>query len=179
MLRQHDAETRWTVSLLELTPADRVLEIGCGAGRAIELVAARVLQGHVTGIDLSRVMVRAASRRNARAIGAGRAAVRQDDVTSLPFADHQFDKILSIHSVYFWPDPERAMAELARVLKPDGLLALTLSPGKVGAAADASYRTIVDGRLIPSMTRVGFKTSVAEWGPDARQYQIVAVIGRT
>ena len=176
MLRQHVVETQWTVSLLELAPADRVLEIGCGAGRAVELIAQRVPDGHVTGVDLSRQMVRAAVRRNARAIKAGRATVRQGDVMGLPFADRQFDKILSIHSLYFWPDHQRAMAELARVLKPGGRLALTFSTGKVGAT-DAGYRGSVEDRILPSMKQAGFTAASIVEGPVSRRFKIVAVVG--
>lgn len=71
MVRQHVPETTWTIELLDLKPGDHVLELGFGAGRAIELVAARVPNGQVAGIDISQEMVRSASRRNARAIKAG------------------------------------------------------------------------------------------------------------
>ena len=177
MARQHLPETLWTVSVLDVARTDRVLDIGCGAGRAIELVAARVPDGHVCGIDLSHAMVRAAARRNARAIRLGRAEVQRGDVADLPYADHSFDKVLSIHTLYFWADPERAIAEITRVLKPGGRLALTLSPGKVRAADDAGYRTMVDGYVLPSMTRHGFATVRVARGPDSRQYRTVALIG--
>lgn len=88
----------------------------------------------------------------------------------------QFDKILSIHTLYFWPDPARAVAELRRVLKPGGLLALTFSPGKVGAPEDAEVRAIVHAHVIPAMEQSGFTVRV-ERGPDSRQYKALAVIG--
>jgi len=177
MARQHAPETLWTIALLDIAPADHVLEIGCGAGRAIEIVAARASEGHVTGLDLSRTMVRAAGRRNARALRAGRVAVRHGDVTRLPFGDRQFNKILSVHTLYFWLDPTGAIAELGRALKPGGLLALTFSPGKVGAPEDAGVRAVVHDRIIPAMERSGFTTVRVERGPDSRRYKTLAVIG--
>jgi len=177
MARQHAPETVWTISLLDIAPADHVLEIGCGAGRAIEPLAARALEGRVTGLDLSRTMVRAAGRRNAPLIKAGRVAIQQGDVSRLPCADRQFDKILSIHTLYFWPDPARAVAELARVLKPGGLLALTFSPGKVGTPEDTGVRAVVYDRVLPAMERSGFMTVRVERGPDSRRYKTLAVIG--
>ncbi len=177
MVRQHGPETLWTVSLLGIERGDWVLEIGFGAGRAVELVAGQTVDGHVAGVDLSRTMVRAATRRNRRAVAAGRVAPRQGDVAALPYADGQFDKVLSIHALYFWPDPERALAEIYRVLRPGGRMALTLSPGKVGEAEDAGYRATVNEQIIPAMEGIGFSTARVEQGPDSRQYRTVAVYG--
>src|ERR1700742_4359519 len=61
--------SRWVVSLLDVQPADRILEIGFGPGLAIAALA-RAGAGHVYGADHSGVMVRAAARRNAAAIRA-------------------------------------------------------------------------------------------------------------
>ena len=62
---------RWTISLLNIKPDDRLLEIGFGPGFAIELVSKITSEGFVAGIDHSEVMVRQASKRNARAIREG------------------------------------------------------------------------------------------------------------
>jgi ubiquinone/menaquinone biosynthesis C-methylase UbiE len=178
MVRQHEVETGWTVSLLALAPSDRVLEIGCGAGRALELMAGQLPGSQVVGIDLSPVMVRAARRRNAHAIRAG-TVVEQGDVTNLPFADHQFDKLLSIHSVYFWPDRARALAELRRVLRPGGVLALTLTTGKNNTDNSGSehFQSFLNDELLPESERVGFKTVSVAQGPDSRGWRIAAVVG--
>ena len=176
MARQHAPETAWTISLLGIKPADRVLEIGFGAGRAIELIAAQAPQGYVAGIDLSPTMVQVSRRRNAQAIKAGRVDVRQGNVESLPFKDHQFDKLLSIHTLYFWPDPLRAVAEIARVLTPGGLLALTFSPGKVDEEPDEYIQKTVE-HIIASMKQMGFASAAVKVGPNSRQYQSAAVIG--
>lgn len=154
-----------------------MLEIGCGAGRAAALAAAQVPGGHVIAIDLSRAMVRAASRRNARVLKSGRVAVRQGDVINLPFEDAQFDKAFSIHTLYFWPDPARAVDEIGRVLKPGGLLALALSPGKVDGEDDAGVRAMLDNCVIPSMNQYGFTGIRIERGPNSREYRTIAVLG--
>ncbi len=180
MVRQHAAETLWTVSLLEIKPTDSILEIGFGAGRAIELAAAQATNGHITGIDLSQAMVQVTSRRNARAIRAGRVALRCGDATTLPFADGQFDKILSIHTFYFWSGPLHTLSEIFRVLKPGGTVALTLSTGKEGSTETTGlerYQDMLEEEIIPHMQRLGFAQAYLATGPTARQFKSVAVIG--
>jgi ubiquinone/menaquinone biosynthesis C-methylase UbiE len=180
MVRQHAAETLWTVSLLGIQPTDSILEIGFGAGRAIELAVVQAPNGHITGIDLSQAMVRAASRRNARAIQAGRVTLHRGDATTLPFAAAQFDKILSIHTFYFWSDPLHTLSEIFRVLKPGGRVALTLSTGKEDAMEATGlerYQDMLEEEVIPHMQRLGFAQAFLQAGPTARQFKSVAIVG--
>jgi ubiquinone/menaquinone biosynthesis C-methylase UbiE len=128
MAEQHQAENRWTVDLLDIQPGDRILEIGFGPGAAVQEVAKRLTTGSITGVDFSRTMVRAASRRNAAAIRAGKVVLRDGEATKLPLADSSFDKVFSIHSIYFWTQPLVALHEIARVLKPGGMLIITILP---------------------------------------------------
>lgn len=75
----------WVVSLLDVQPTDRVLEIGFGPGLAIAELSRRVGDsGHVYGIDHSEVMLRLATRRNASAIAAGRVTLSRASVDQLP-----------------------------------------------------------------------------------------------
>jgi ubiquinone/menaquinone biosynthesis C-methylase UbiE len=180
MVRQHVPETAWTISLLDLKPESQILEIGFGAGRAIELVATQVPNGHVSGIDLSQEMVRAAARRNARAIKAGQVTLSRGDVTILPFADSQFDKVFSIQSLYFWSDPLRAFAEISRVLKPGGMLVVTLSTGTINGVAATGlerYQLILEEQIIPGMKQLGFTQTDILQGPASRHFKTTAVIG--
>jgi len=180
MVHQHQRETHWAVSLLEIQPTDHVLEIGFGAGKAIEHIASLATNGYVAGIDLSRTMVQAASFRNAQAIKAKRVELQCGNVMTLPFTDQLFDKVLSIHTFYFWSDHSRGIAEIFRVLKPGGTLALTLSTGKTGApegAGLALYQTLLQKQVIPDMQRIGFTTAYLKQGPLSRQFKTVAVIG--
>src|SRR5579884_408998 len=121
MVRQHQIETAWTVSLADVQPADRVLEIGFGAGKAIELLAEKTTHGFVYGIDLSATMVKRAEERNAQAVRAGQVILQQGEATQLPFAENYFDKVVSIHTFYWWAeDPLIILTEMFRVLKPGG-----------------------------------------------------------
>src|SRR5215831_11090685 len=88
----------WVVSLLDVQPADQVLEAGFGH---------------------SGVMLRQASRRNAAAIRAGRVTLMRASVDQIPPAlDGPFDAILAVNTLGFWPAPAERLAELRRRLAP-------------------------------------------------------------
>jgi SAM-dependent methyltransferase len=129
---------RWAVSLLDVQPADRVLEIGFGPGVAIAALA-RAGAGHVYGVDHSAVMLRQASRRNASAIRAGRVTLVNAPVDQLPAAlDGPFDAILAVNSLGFWRDAAERLADLRGRLAPGGRMAIVSQPRCHGATADTS-----------------------------------------
>jgi ubiquinone/menaquinone biosynthesis C-methylase UbiE len=128
MARQHLPENDWTVSLLEARPTDRIIEIGFGPGLAVERLTKTVTKGLVAGIDFSQTMVSTARARNTTAIRERRVNLRYGDAARLPYDAATFDKAYSIHSIYFWPQPDRVLAEIYRVLKPQGILVLTILP---------------------------------------------------
>lgn len=121
------------LELLEPGPGDAVLELGCGSGRTLAAVAARLRHGFVAGVDPSELMVRHAAARNRRAIAQGRAAVFAGSTRDLGrFADARFDRAYGTHVVYFWSEPARDLAEVARVLRPGGRLVLGFFAGVEG-----------------------------------------------
>ena len=152
---------RWVVSLLDVHPTDRVLELGFGPGVAVaELVRAGA--GHVYGIDHSDVMLRQASRRNAAAIRAGRVTLINAPANQLPPAvDGPFDAILAVNSLGFWPAPAERLAELRRRLAPGGRIAIASQPRCPGATADTSRsaaREIEDLLRDAGFTRMSTQT---------------------
>jgi len=112
------------LGLLALQPSDRVLEVGFGHGRTIRLAAAQVRQGFVAGVDVSRDMVRMAQRRCLNLAGKGLVELMVGDSRRLPYADTSFDKVLSVHTIYFWEEPIKDLGEMFRVLRPGGRLVL-------------------------------------------------------
>ncbi len=99
-----------------------VLDIGTGPGVLLMEIARRRPDLRLTGLDLSADMVVAAER-NLEPFGA-RATVCVGDVTRLPFPDRSFDMIVSSLSLHHWDNPEAAVPELARVLRPGGQLCI-------------------------------------------------------
>jgi ubiquinone/menaquinone biosynthesis C-methylase UbiE len=134
---------RWVVSLLNVQPADRALEIGFGPGLAIAGLA-RAGAGHVYGIDHSDVMLRQASKRNAAAIRAGRVTLIKASADHLPPAlNGPFDVIVAVNSLGFWPAPAERLAELRQRPAPGGRIAIVSQPRCPGATA-ATSRSAAD-----------------------------------
>ncbi|GAC1645682.1 MAG: class I SAM-dependent methyltransferase [Ktedonobacteraceae bacterium] len=179
MEQQHEPENIWTVSLLSIQPTDTILEIGFGSGATIQRLAALASRGHVAGVDFSHTMVRVAHKRNAKAIKAGRIELGYGNVVDLSFEDSTFDKALSIHSLYFWPNPLKAFAEILRVLKPGGTVVITLLPKERwpgGGVGTADCRVYIGEDIARMMTAVGCSSTRIE--PGQRElFREIAVVG--
>lgn len=115
-----------TLAALELRPGLEVLEIGFGGGLGLQLLLGQLQAGSITGLDLSREMVRAAEARFRNEIETGRFKVQQGSVTEMPFAAASFDRVFTINTIYFWPDTMKGFAEIRRVLREGGLGAVAL-----------------------------------------------------
>lgn len=137
---------KWAVSLLDVRPTDRVLEIGFGPGIAIRALAQRATEGIVVGVDHSEVMVAQARQRNAAAVRDGRVELHLGSAESLPRFDVRFDKILAVNSMGFWPDPPARLRELRELLVDGGVIAIVRQPrGPTGAkTADANALELIE-----------------------------------
>jgi ubiquinone/menaquinone biosynthesis C-methylase UbiE len=113
------------VRLAELQPENRVLDIGTGSG-IVALAAAEHLRGpgSVTGIDLSDGLLAEAREEVARAGLADKIRLEKADAEALPFPDRTFDVVLSLFALLHFPNPEKAVAEMFRVLTPGGRLVI-------------------------------------------------------
>ncbi|UQX04857.1 methyltransferase domain-containing protein [Streptomyces sp. RerS4] len=115
-----------------LAPGDRVLDAGCGTGRALPALRAAVgPEGTVLGVDLTAPMLAAATR-----AGRGRAGtLLRADVARLPLRDGVLDAVFAAGLIAHLPDPGANLGELARVVRPGGRLALFHPIGRAALAA--------------------------------------------
>ena len=109
------------IELLGLKTGHHVLEIGFGNGRTVPDVMAQAEGVHYAGIDISPTMVDDAVSFNAGFVAAGRASFHLGSAERMPFADASFDRAFSTGVVHFWENPAESLAEVRRVLRPDGL----------------------------------------------------------
>ena len=117
---------RLTFARLNPQPGEQLLEIGFGGGDLLSW--ALVAGSDAVGVDVSDAMVARAIRRFRRELSEGRVRLFAGSVESLPLAAASIDKACSVNNIYFWPDPQAAMAELARVVRPGGTLAICFEP---------------------------------------------------
>ncbi|MEV5437662.1 class I SAM-dependent methyltransferase [Streptomyces sp. NPDC052682] len=120
------------VAELGLRAGDRVLDAGCGTGRALPPLRAAVgPSGVVVGVDLTPAMLEQAVR--AGRDRAGRLLLA--DVTALPLRSESLDAVFGAGLVSHLPDPAENLRELARVVRPGGVLALFHPLGRAALAA--------------------------------------------
>jgi len=99
--------------------AGRVLDVGTGPGRLPILLASQTPLLQVTGLDLSMDMVKIATE-EAHRRGLKNAVFRQGSAAALPFADREFDLVVSTLSFHHWKQPEQGLDEVYRVLREGG-----------------------------------------------------------
>ncbi|MGA8211150.1 MAG: methyltransferase domain-containing protein [Nocardioidaceae bacterium] len=131
---------------LGLRPGDRVLDMGCGAGRhAYEAFrrGADVVAFDQDGDELAGVRELFAAMREAGEVPAGAEAdIKQGDALSLPFPDGEFDRVVAAEVLEHIPDDITSVAELARVLRPGGTIAVSVPrwlPERVCWALSEAY----------------------------------------
>src|SRR3954470_3620380 len=108
----------WAVDTLEVRPADRLLEVGCGHGVAVSLVGERLTTGTITAIDRSPKMIDMARRRNREHVDAGRAVLEAVPLEDTDFGDRRFDKVFAFNVAPFWLQPEVALGAVREHLAP-------------------------------------------------------------
>ena len=116
----HSKLAKWGFTKIYAKSNAKVLDIGCGGGANIANWLAKCTNGHVTGIDYSKVSAEESKKLNAIAIKQGKCDIVYGDVSSMPFDEESFDCVSAFETVYFWTDLEKCFAEVNRVMKSGG-----------------------------------------------------------
>jgi SAM-dependent methyltransferase len=126
--------------------AGRLLDLGCGVGHSFDLLAPR----ETVGVDIDPGALEGQDRETVVA-----------DMREIPFDDGSFDSVLSVHSVEHVPDPERVIAEVARVLGPQGIAVFVtpnrLTFGRPDEIIDPFHFIEFDAPQLEALCRGGFR----------------------
>jgi SAM-dependent methyltransferase len=134
---------RQTVARIGLRPGDRVLDACCGTG-ASALPAAHLVgtAGHVLGVDLAEPAL-ALARAKAQAASLTNVEFRAADVEHTGLPSESFDAVVCVFGIFFLPDMAAAVAELWRLVRPGGVLAITVwGPGFLEPATAAFWAAV-------------------------------------
>jgi SAM-dependent methyltransferase len=113
----------WLVNALELDEDSTVLDVPCGQGNVTEAIAGVLPRGRVLALDLSNTMLRLARTRLERAGLLDRATLVRANAQQLPIEDASIDAVSACAGLHLFPEPERAIDEMRRVLRPGGRVA--------------------------------------------------------
>jgi ubiquinone/menaquinone biosynthesis C-methylase UbiE len=159
---------------LGLRPGDRLLDLGCGAGRhAFESLrrGARVTAFDYDEAELKDVAAMASAMDAAGDLDdAARSACARGDATALPFPEASFDRIIAAEVLEHIPDDAAAIGELVRVLRPGGTMAVTvpafLAERICWALSDEYHAPFVEGGHVRIYTAAEMHTSLVAAGVE-------------
>ena len=138
----------------------RVLEVGVGTGISLPLYSPNV---RIFGTDISEAMLNKAKRRVAEGRLKNIEGLAVMDAEKLEFPDNSFDVVMAQYVVTAVPNPEKALDEFARVLRPGGELIILTR-----VSADAGMRRFIEQKLQPVVRPLGFRTAEFAWSRYAK-----------
>ena len=119
----HGRLHQWGLKAAGIQLTDRVLDVGCGGGKAISRILEETRR-EVAGVDHSSEAVKTARSVNRAAVSSGRLRIVESSVESLPFRDGFFDVVTAFETTYFWPELQAGLTEIHRVVNRGGKLVI-------------------------------------------------------
>lgn len=173
------------VKLCELKPDHQVLELGFGPGLGLEAAVKEMKDGpgKLWGLDLSPYMIEVAGKRLKDDINSGRVELCLGSVMDLPFEANTFDRVFHCNCFYFWPDIDRGVQEIMRVMKPDSLMVTTINQASINKAIERGVLKYANPNVplyIEVLKRNGFSNvNIQELDDSGTAYQaIFASVGK-
>lgn len=167
---------RLTFEEMAPEPDDVVLEIGFGGGGLLAMVLAAT-KARVIGVDISEAMVGRARRRFRRE---SRLELRVSSVERLPLEAASVDRACSLNNIYFWPDPQAGMRELARVVRPGGTLSIAFEPPeelRKWPGHRFGFRVFEEAEVVRLMEEAGFSSVRRAEGTGRKPDRFVCLTG--
>lgn len=119
--------TKHAIESLNLGKNDVVLELGHGNCGHLSFLMKQAENLKYFGLEISELMQQEAIKSNQNYIENNSAEFKLYNGTEIPFNDVSFDKIFTVNTLYFWQQPDLLLQEIKRVLKPNGIFALTFA----------------------------------------------------
>ncbi|MGD1839658.1 MAG: class I SAM-dependent methyltransferase [Thermonemataceae bacterium] len=116
-----------TIEQLGLSEQDSLLEIGPGNAGHLAKIMEVAADISYQGLDISDTMIAEAHRINASLMASHKINFTKYDGQKIPFAKETLDKVMTVNTLYFWKNPTEFLQEIARVMKPQGLLIITFA----------------------------------------------------
>lgn len=148
----------------------RILEVGVGTGISLPLYSP---SSELHGVDISDAMLDKAKERVERLGLANVREIKRMDAEALRYADEAFDVVVAQYVITAVPDPEKALDEFVRVVRPGGEIVITTRVG-----AGRGFRGGVEKALMPVTSRLGFRTDFPwsryeEWAARTPQVSLI------
>jgi len=145
-----------TIQLLDIKPRDHVLDIGFGGGATVQKMVRLAPNGLVAGIEISEAMLKRGKKKFGKLISQGKVDIREGSVSKIPFESDRFDKISTVNTIYFWPDPAVGMEEIIRVMKPNGRFVLTYSTKLMSNFTRYGFNLYSEEQIRDMLGKAGF-----------------------
>ena len=116
--------TKHSIQNLNISNENRILELGHGNAGHVEFLFEQAEKLKYYGLEMSELMFQEARQINRNFVSQKQAFFSLYDGNTIPFEEELFDKIFTVNTIYFWQNPEELLAEIYRVLKPNGIFVI-------------------------------------------------------